>query len=214
MADENNSGRSFLIISGLVIGLIVIALLIGKFNQGSVDDIIDSEIYEYNGFSFSKSGSLWETMINKYTMINDTSAQVQEIPFFANYGPKEIENISYEGDLMQIINQTKKLILTFDPAFGSQISFAGIEIGKVLVSFYNWKSESVVVGINVEDESIGFPYADCNNATNGTKVINFNFANVTKIVKNDDCYNVFANKSRDIVKAADVIMYNLLGIMK
>lgn len=213
MTDENNNGKSFMILIGIFVGLIAIGLVIGIL-RNSGNEVVDNEFYEYNGFTFTKSDTLWQTTVFKYNFKNESHAAVQEIPFFANYGPRDVENISIEADVSQIANQTKNLVLTFDPTFGQSISLAGIEIGKVLVSFYGWQSDRIIVGVNSINDTSGFPYFDCNNATNGTKVINYNFGNETKVVQTGDCYEIFAEEHEDIIKASDLIMYQLLGIIK
>lgn len=211
---ETNSGKIFLIWVGIIIGLFVVAIGFGAYQANRTINVEDIEMYDYNGFSFSKQGVLWKTTVYKYSFINDTNANMQEVPFFSNYDPKSIEHISLSGDVSQIINETTKIFLSFDTAFGQSMSLAGIEIGKVLVSFYNWKADKIIVGINVDEPGSGFPYIDCSNATNGAKVIKFNFGNDTSITQDGDCYQVLAKESKDIVRAADLIMFKLLGIIK
>lgn len=211
---EENTGNSFLIWTGALVGLLIIGILIGVYQSNQIVKADDLELYTYNSFDFVKQGNLWKTTLYKHSFTNETNANVQEIPFYANYDPRSVENISLNGNVISLVNGTDKLVLTYDPKFGQDISLSGIEIGKILVSFYNWDSEKIKAGVNVIGDNSGFPYYDCNNATEDVKVINYKFGNETSITQMGNCFNVVAKESNDIVKASDLIMYRLLGIIQ
>ena len=210
VSDSKSSG-GFIILIVLTLLIFAFLILMGVFKYHSVEQP-EYIYYSYNGFDFFYDGTVWKTQISYYAIKNDTIIKQDLVNFSTNYGPKEVENIPSEGDYVDLILNSTNLSLSFDPEIGQQIAFAGIEIKKTLVYLFKWDAERVVIA-SLENNT-EFPVITCDDSSENLTVISFELGNETKIEQEDYCVRVEANESVYATKAADKIVFELLGIIE
>lgn len=162
--------------------------------------------YVYNGlYSFVLFDGLWYTQL-----VTSGGATQYNIPF--HHGPKEVENISIYGQLnYSNLDKYKNFFMTFDPddddlsyiaASTSESNFVFIQVfGKGVIGSCTKNATGC------EDR----PKVKCNSTS--APVFYFGSEDETNVLYIDNCV-IIAGKERELFKATDRMLFDLLGIME
>jgi len=168
---------------------------------------------KYNGFDFYKADdSFWYTVVQK-------GAQPYQIPFY--YHPRELEDIAIEPGIrdkfFDMVANNGTIFIALDPDSESKAVIAGVEIAKITGRGYQilnvpthsaFTREPTNITTNVET-----PIVTCSAANNKTLVIGLVLSTKNLAYSQDYCIRIEATSYDDMVRVADRLMYNLLGIM-
>ncbi|MBW2999471.1 hypothetical protein KY339_02260 [Candidatus Woesearchaeota archaeon] len=200
------------IIIGFFVALFLIKYIKGPKTTDTIDDLVDKTIkgeideskgYLYNGFSFVKQEGLWFTQIQKKGTSNVYNVQLR-------YGPKELENITIQGNPNEFLDLTAAYI-TFDPV--------GRDLSHVALAASDLSSNmAVVLAItpvpactkNETGACKDIPTITCDNTKN--PVIFIKEDAEAKIIHDDNCITL-QGWGMDLVKVVDRLMLGWYGIM-
>lgn len=183
-------------------------------NNGTVQQKSNvTESYMYNGFPFIKIDGTWVTKIkDKY----NTSRQFYSAMHF---GPKELENISAHGALKKVNNPHEEVIVAFDPQdprlgyvnlAATEFTFNAIRLHRG----FQYENLNITPGCiaNTDPACAEWPIAEC--TKNSTKLtVYFKQSNTTDINFDGNCITV-KGKDMELIKGADFVLYELLGVLE
>jgi hypothetical protein len=208
-AEEKKTGSlKFWILAAALIIFFLALVYVPKILHGQ-----EAENNRYNGFDFYKAGDgFWYTVVQK-------GAQPYEIPFY--YHPKELEDIVIEPGIkdkfFDMVENNGTIFIVVDPDAESKAVIAGVEIAKITGRGYQllnvptysaFSKEPTNMTTNVET-----PILNCAAANNKTLVVGLVLTSRNVIYSQDYCIRLEAASYDDMVRVADRMMYNLLGIM-
>lgn len=207
-----NTKRAGIIVIVLIFIAILLILLIP----------ILSNKYTYtspNGekFTFAKArvGELTMHILTTYTTYKgDLTNYKQVIPLIN--GPKTLEEIEVQKNINNKILNKKFVYITLDPNFKGDAVIASIDIAKVLgtadYSVFKIPTQGAFTYSNNVNSTIT-PIITCNNANNDIGVILLNLSKENKIYSSRECVILEATTYDNLIKVADRLVYNLLGVM-
>jgi hypothetical protein len=214
-AKKRNNLAYAAIISVLVIAILVAAYLPFRIYSPEYDFPIEEgpeTSYVYNGFRFEKSIYGWQT---KLTLDNE----LYKVDFF--YGPESVEHIPVESGVNDLILSAEKIYVTTYPYYTSRATQAQFEIAKITsprtdfaTGMLNIPTMMTVTYFPEGREQKELVPADCFNATEEASVIKLVLGDTTAVYKDGLCIIVEAESEEGLVKAADRLAYNFLGIIK
>jgi len=194
-------------------GIILITFLAIVFVPPYIKQVnLDKD--KYNGFSFVKDKEgVWYTVVQK-------GNQPYQIPFY--YHPSELEDIPVDASIrdkfFNIRDNNGSIYITMDPdGKNNTIVIAGVEIAKVTGTRYgllNVDTHSAFIkkpGNSTVDT--GTPIVTCSDANNKTMVIWITLSQKNIAYSHGNCIILEAVSYKDMVRVADRLMYDLLGIM-
>jgi len=199
----------FIIFAGILILIFLAIVFVPRYiHQANVDK------NKYNGFDFVKDEEgYWYTIVQK-------GNQPYQIPFY--YHPSELEDIPVDASIrdkfFSLRDNNGSIYITMDPdGNNNTIVIAGVEIAKVTGQRYGL--------LNVDTHSAfikppknttvdtGTPVVTCSDANNKIMVIWITLSQKNIVYSYGNCVILEATNYRDMIKVADRLMYNLLGIM-
>ncbi|MFH1637064.1 MAG: hypothetical protein ABIB71_01415 [Candidatus Woesearchaeota archaeon] len=132
-------------------------------------------------------------------------------PLTLRYGPREVDDIAVEGSPKEIIRDDQKLFLSVAPIqdYTVRTAIGMKEIEEVLVSKYFYGKP---VEYAVTQEYGNKTIATCSDAKPMNSVIWFTLGDTTKVHAEGDCIVVQGTTEDEIVRAADRLVLNILGI--
>lgn len=171
--------------------------------------------YVYNGYSFVFIDGLWYTQIrNQYTQ------QMYNIPL--HFGPKELENVTFVGDLNQWVARTKynniskyvnQAYMTFD-ATGGELGYIALATTELAVNILHTYDMMLIAScIKNETEACSLPNVSivtCNSTTE--PVVYFQVSNESGVFIEGNCLTI-KGKNFEIVRGADRLLLDLYGVM-
>lgn len=182
--------------------VVTIDLLHQENLEGKLDE---DEGYTYNGYSFVNIDGLWWTETNKFGVR-------LKIPL--HFGPRELEEISLEGNLDPLFNFGEEVYVAIDPyVVNKYYTLAISEFSFNLVK----GMERIPVGSCTEESP------DCGNrtiinceTTEGRPVVElaFQYDAKPRIDFRGTCVKISGGDDYGIVKAVDRLLYEWYGIMK
>ncbi len=198
----------------VIILLLLLIVVIGSImfitkNKNS-ESKSKQEILYYNNFKFKKGIIGWYTLIK----VGNRSFNVSFL-----YSPKEVENISVEKRINDLILKKKLIYITTDPFYSARVSQAQVEISKItsprthVFGILNIPTMITVTYIPEGYEYKNIKPADCSMANESIGVIKLLIGDENKVYKKDGCVIVEGKNEYEIVKVADRLSYNLLGII-
>jgi hypothetical protein len=184
-----------------MVGLVVLFFSIRYFYQPK--PIEDS--YTYNGFTFTKipGYGMWLTEIQK-------GDKLFRIP--VRYSPEEVKDISIDKKAYYEILNSKEIYLTVPNNLSSISVIALTEVGRITGTQYGIL-DIPSTGALTHSKGDETPVKTCDDAFGGTGIIFFNIGNDTRVYLEDRCVIVEGETEWDIVRAADRLVFGLLGIM-
>jgi hypothetical protein len=200
---------SFIIFAGILILVFLAIVFVPRYlHQTSIDK------NKYNGFDFVKDDEgVWYTVVQK-------GNQPYQIPFY--YHPSELEDIPVDGSIREkffsIRDNNGSIFITMDPdGNNNTIVIAGVEIAKVTGTRYgllNVNTHSAFIKKpNNTTVDTSTPVVTCSDANDKIMVIWLTLSNKNIVYSYGNCIILEAASYRDMVRVADRLMYNLLGIM-
>ena len=218
--------KQFYLLIGVVLLIIIGIILIPKFFTEEVKTINDLHMdnlegklnddvgYVYNGASFIFVDGLWYSQVR-----NIFNGNFYNVPM--HYGPRELEDVSVEGDLSSFLelaaNNTIsdnpfQVYLTFDPRIEElqYIALADGELTQNLVKTFNL---GFLPACTTDEVSacVGIDIITCNNTEN--PVIFFDNAEPTLVKVEDNCL-IIQGDGMEVVRAADRLLLQLYNIME
>lgn len=204
------------------LGIIVIVLIIIAIILILIAPSL-SNTYTYTSpsgekFTFTKSsvGDLTlHTLTTYVTYKNDEQNYQYFIPL--RYGPKSLEDIYVQKGINDLILNKEYLYLTLDPNYNSEALLATIDIAKVTgtaeYSIFKIPTQGALIYPANNTNSTITPIITCNNANGKIGVIWLNIDDENKIYANKECVVVEGTDYDNLIKVADRLVYNLLGVM-
>lgn len=199
----------------IIVGVFALFFMLSQSHnqpQVQINQTFHPESYRYNGFLFQKGMYAWYSKIKVGDLIYDVSFV---------YGPKEVENIPVFGKVNDLILKANKLYITTEPDYPSRVGKAQVEISKITsprtsnFGMLNIPTINTVTYIPEELKNrYNYPEITCKNATLNQTVIYLKIGNKTQIYNDSFCVIVEGLNDTEVVKAADRLVYNLLGIIK
>lgn len=201
----------------LIVSILVLVILFGtifyfiKNYRQPAAEIPESQ--NFNGFTFNKLGNVWVTNLQLKDKITGNISQF-EVMF--HYTPAEVQYISTEKDTRNIsvtpylILNTDRIYITTDPDYPSTVVLGGVEIAKILASFYQKEVKS---GLTKNSSNKVVPIITCENITSSQRVIFLKLGNETSITSQSGCIVVQGKTPTDVVKASERLTYELLKIL-
>lgn len=163
----------------------------------------------YNGFTFTYTQQgFYETTVQGAK--GETALKFRE-------HPSDVDNISMAEGVDAILrtiqarNGTLHLSVAPDYAQGGRVGIALFEVSKITNYMFGITTEGAVTQPNVSDK---YPVVTCDNVTQRTGVITIEPGNNTAINQDDGCIEITAGSSEDVIRAADRLVYSLLGIIE
>lgn len=191
--------------SWALIGLIVLSTLVVV--GISIYLSRDKNTYEYNGFEVT------QIKLNKYAgYVTKVYINQHKEPTFMNtrYDPRSLEDIKTEDVKDEIINKSQ-IYITLNPYANLTgiTTQAALEINNLVEFFYLIPVNSAFT------EAYGnHTVKTCKDANEETAVIRLGLGGENKIYKNKDCIILEAISEEDLIRAADRLVFHLLGVMK
>ena len=193
-----------LIIFFVVLGLLLLGLVGGVVYYKKT---YEKSFFAYHNFDFKHVKNGYEITI----FINERQAP-QTITLRSD--PRELEDIPIDASVLQLTKK-KNIFATINPYdnLTGATTIAVLELDKIIdnPSLYD-------IPVNA---SFTEPYGQgslgvrtCADADDQTAILWFRLENETKIYRQSGCLIVAGVKENDFIRAADRIIYVLLGIMK
>lgn len=128
--------------------------------------------------------------------------------------PNSLEDVVVDRNARLVLLNDENVIAAWppEPAYGSMTAVVYAELNKVL-------SEEILfnlpMGFAQTETYKDFPVATCDNATSKTSVILFDIADApTGIKAEGNCITLQGSSEEELMRAADRLLYLLLGIMR
>ena len=194
--------------NAIIAALIVIAMFMLVINMHKIttffakEEIPLPDDYYYKGkFHFVKDGGLWKTEItfgNKF--IN--------IPL--HYSPRDLENVSLEGEVDSRFINSSKLYITFDPR--DNIGYVALATSELSLNLVQGMNIGVIAACaaNSTEACYSRPIVTCNSTDNG--VIYIKEAKEPKIIMDGNCITL-QGKGTHLVRAVDRLLLKWYRIM-
>tara|TARA_Y100000310_G_scaffold321361_1_gene378882 strand:+ start:309 stop:920 length:612 start_codon:yes stop_codon:yes gene_type:complete len=195
---------------GVVLGVLIGILIISMVFVFTMDDGVADDVYKYsNGntiFEIYKYSDT-ETYITLLTGIDGV-----EYTLGLRTDPLSLEDIPVIGTLNTRIYDDEIVYVTIDPFAGltGQTVIAALEIDKVIDNEYLY---GIPVMSAMTNEYSDYPIRDCDDGTNTETIVYLTLGNETKVYTHDYCIIVMGTDEGEIIRAADRMVYDLLGIM-
>lgn len=183
-----------------VMGLFIIFLMVSSILaiwQGGTDT---PELPQYNTYTFSIRG--------EYIL---TEIEGNEVTF--RYHPQDLERISVGDDTRAWLKRAVRYHITFDPedAWVQYIDILRMDIAanNFLEKFNRQFSDATTQPSTVYT----LPLITCQNATDTQPVLYFKKSNITTLTREGNCLLVEAATPEDLLKAKDVLIYMITGVI-
>ncbi len=179
---------------GLFIVFLMVFSTIGFVYVGFTGDDQQTQ-YDYNNYKFEILNNQWKLDYNKNEL-------------FYYYHPTQLADILYPADIGPSISNANVVYLTFVPETDLEyIDVARIQINNALTL----KNKLPQQGIADFNLNYNLPLIDCANQTDPViKIIPTN--KTTEIKQDANCITIEASKD-GIIKLAEKLSYNILGVM-
>ncbi len=211
ITEKDKKTGTTVLIATLVIIIIVIAsiFLLTKFYKS--DDIPSgiSGYVIYNNFEFYNTSNLWTTEIQ---LRSDNVHLLQ-----TRFNPYDVEHIPVPENLRDTVAQAEHIYLTVEPNLTSTTVIGMIEVGRVLgkkYNIFNIPTNGALTYLPESDYDNVTPIVNCADSTPENLVMWFKIGNTTEIYKQDDCFIIQGTDDWEVVKAADMVVFELLDIIR
>jgi hypothetical protein len=163
----------------------------------------------YNGFEFTRTETgFYETRVN-------AAAGLTALEFREH--PGDVENISMSPRVPLVIRAVQErngsVTLSVDETYaqGGRVGIALYEISKITNYMFGINTSGAVLNESLSDRR---PAVTCADVTPRHAVIRLQAGNTTQITEDAGCITITASSSPDVIRAADRLVYGLLGIIE
>ena len=169
------------------------------------EDLEENEGYVYNDYSFVFANGLWYTQVQ-----NVAGTSLFSIPL--HYGPKDLEDISVEGEFdAKFFNSDRGIYITFNP-LGQNLNYVALAVGEFdqsIIKAFN-KVPIAACDRNETTACSDRPIITCDNTDK--PVLYLQQEPEAKVIFKDNCM-IVRGVGPEIVKATDRLLLKLYGIM-
>jgi len=197
---------------GIVVGLVIVGLIVFGIYTLVNRETVDLSVY--NGFAFERRPSgqqvYWITQVQ-------LAGEIYEVPFY--HHPTELEAYEYDERITNYIlkHPFQEIVLAVHPEAGSIPVLAGVNIGRVTGKFYGVPTSSALfIPEGYEHNATGLPEVNCKNATSTRPIIwlSNSTSEPSVVLSDEEEYCIYVSgEDKNILAAADLFAYKILGIM-
>ena len=225
--NENKGLKKKTLIKLLVISVVLFFIVFGSLRLYRLTKV-QGDTYEYAGptgnfvFDVVENDGIKQHILKVYTYEQDGKQHEKVIPL--RYGPKEMNDINAEKDIDNklLLDPSKEdtlrtqIYITQDPALieasNRDSIVAGLEIMKVVgdYSFGIYKIPMKMAVLEKNDSNM--TVVTCKDVTHSTGVILIKFGSNNRIYSEEDCIVIEATSNRDLIRVADRLVLDLLGV--
>ncbi len=128
--------------------------------------------------------------------------------------PLSLEDIPVEGSINTRIYGDEEIYVTLNPNadLSSKATIAALEIDKIIDNEYLYNIP-VHSAMTLENEQ-GYPVKSCYDGTDTTTIIWLTLGTETKVYTEEYCIIIVGTDEDELIRAADRMVYQLLGIMQ
>ena len=196
---------------GVVLGVLIGILIISMIFVFSMDDGVADDVYKYtNGNTIFEVYKYSDTETYITLLTGDNGV---EYTLGLRTDPLSLEDIPVTGTLNTRIFDDEIVYVTIDPFAGltGQTVIAALEIDKVIDNEYFYQ---VPVMSAMTEEYSDYPIKNCDDGTVTQTVVYLTLGDETKVYTHDYCIIVMGTDEAELIRAADRMVYTLLGIMQ
>lgn len=215
---DKNLGKTGVIIVAILLVGSTLAIGLHSLDDTSDPSIIeDKEKIEVNGYTFyydsqEDTYSIFAKIAdNKIYYIEDLREATTRFAFREN--PQNLSEVYLEPGVVDKILNSNKIYLAYNPNSKniSRITVAGIEIARLTGNVFKISTvEAYTEDADPIDPNV--PLRDCNDSTNSTTVLSLEVSNSTEILLDNGCVHVKGSTADELIKSADKLGMNLVGI--
>jgi len=190
---------------------ITVVMLLGFLLASCVSSLMKpesgpSDVREYNGFEFTRSGNFW---ITEWKRVDGSEYSLE----FRN-APWEVDGIEVEGETDTRFSQWPYVFITHDPSDETTRSTAFVAISASnLASVLTAVFEREVIGACTRNFTEGCSTRPITTCSTNASVIYLMVSNETGISLDGNCA-IIRGFGENLTKAADKAVYQWLGIVK
>ena len=182
-----------------------IGFMFGDDDSNQEKEQLPENAIQVGNYTFYDLGN---NAFGTYVVIDNNQKQLVQF----RLDPREAGNVSLDEEALIDIVSAKKIYITSDPL--------GKDLGNVAIAAYQISriiglSNIPTVGAYTRDSeppNPNVPLKTCNDATNTTTVIILETGDFTGISEKDYCVHISGTNNTEMIKAADKLGMNLLGI--
>ena len=210
---KNAKENKLTMVAGIILGLIIVAVIVYGSYQLINKATSKEDLSVYNGFAFehrvTEKQDFWITHVQ-------LSGDVYEVPFYNH--PSGLEDYVYDDRVTEYLLRKgiQEIILAVHPDAGSTPVLAGINIARVTGKFYGISTSSALYVPEDETYDLNITQVNCGDATGQKPIIWLTNTTVepSVILSDDEHFCIYVSGEGDnILAAADLLVYKLLGIM-
>lgn len=193
----------------LIILIIVIILSVGFFLY--YQNVRYKEVYfDYNGFPVHRvrQGNIYVYQI-------EVTSNNQKSLLTARFNPKELEEISFSGDILNMLFEKQEIYVTM-PSNATGISIlAATEIAKIFGNPNILENPIPVHGALLDPvEGKDVVVKTCDDVSEVMGIIKLNYGSENKVYLRNNCTILEGETEYDFVKLANRLTLTSIGIMK
>ncbi len=209
----NNSKKIGIMLIILIFMIIAFILIVPSLSNTYIYTNPSGEKFT---FTKTKLGDLTlHTLTTYVTYKGDTKNYQYSIPL--RYGPESLDGIFVKKGINDLILNKEYLYLTLDPNLNSKALIANVDIAKVTgtadYSVFKIPTQGALTSPANNSNSTLTPIITCKNADKKIGVIWLNIGSENKIYNVGECVVVQGTDYDNLIKVADRLVYNLLGVM-
>jgi hypothetical protein len=211
MKQESKLKILFFVLVIITITLIIFAVI--SFKKPIIKDryIYTSPSGEQFQFIKSNAGNITQHIVTIYAIDGRGNKHQVDIPIIND--PYSLEEIPILNEVKNKILTKQGVFVTVDPYGSSKSVLAAIEISKVIGTNDYGVFKIPTQSATYKPTNTTFPYVTCANATKQIGVIYLLSGNKTRIGSLGECVVVEGKNYDDLIKSADKLTLNLLGVM-
>ena len=188
----------------IFLGILLVGLIVGiSYYHSSYD----TSFFTYHNFDFKNVGNGFQIQL----YING-----QQIPRLINLrsDPRELEDISLDSEVTSLLD-ADEIFITINPYdnLTGITTLAVLEVDKILDNPFLY---NIPVNATFTEPytSSSLLVKTCSDSTEKVPVLWFRLEDSTRVYQQDGCFIVAGTTEEDLIRAADRLLYTLLGIMK
>ena len=200
----------------LIIIAIAIILVAPMFSNSYTYTSPSGEKFEFT--RYSSGGSTTHVLTTFVSYKGDANNYEHTLPF--RYGPKQLEDISVNDNVNANILNKKYIYITLNPEYSGKSILATIDLAKVLgtadYGVFKIPTEGALTysTVNQTNSTDTTPIITCNDVTKDVGVIWLLIGKENRAYTNvQGCVIIEAVDDENLIKVADRVVYDLLGVM-
>ncbi|HIJ04936.1 MAG TPA: hypothetical protein HA370_02400 [Nanoarchaeota archaeon] len=208
MLEKKSDGVQYFIL--ILIGILLIGGIYFFFSEPS---IAVQDNYQYsNGESTFNVTKVSDTETHIPMNIGTLSTIIYTLVL--RNDPLSLEDITVEGALNTRIFGDEEIYVTINPNAGltSKTTIAALEIDKTIDNDYLYGVP--VHSAMTQENTQGYPVKSCYDGSDNTTIIWLTLGSETKVYTDEYCIIIVGTDENEIIRAADRMLYQLLGIME